>query len=291
MADENAIEEEDMPLVTMKELLEAGVHFGHKTNRWHPKMKPYIFTERNSVHIIDLQQTIRALESTYALVRDRVAQGGLLLFVGTKRQAQETIAAEAQRCQMPYVNYRWLGGTLTNWRTIRERIRYYIQLDEMIRNGGLEAMPKKEAMRVRRKYEKMRLKFEGLRPLKRLPDLLFVVDTMREATAIREANAVGIPVIAMVDTNCDPDPIDYIIPANDDAIRSIKLVTRLMADAVLEGLQLREKMGVAVAPEEEVEEVTPVLEPRRVFEAEEEIEAAEEEKEKEEEEEAFEEPA
>lgn len=292
MADENAIEEEDMPLVTMKELLEAGVHFGHKTNRWHPKMKPYIFTERNSVHIIDLQQTIRALESTYALVRDRVAQGGLLLFVGTKRQAQETIAAEAQRCQMPYVNYRWLGGTLTNWRTIRERIRYYIQLDEMIRNGGLEAMPKKEAMRVRRKYEKMRLKFEGLRPLKRLPDLLFVVDTMREATAIREANAVGIPVIAMVDTNCDPDPIDYIIPANDDAIRSIKLVTRLMADAVLEGLQLREKMGVAVAPEEEVEEVTPVLEPRRVFEAEEEIEAAEEEEEEEVEgEEAFEEPA
>lgn len=287
MADENAIEEEDMPLVTMKELLEAGVHFGHKTNRWHPKMKPYIFTERNGVHIIDLQQTIRALESTYALVRDRVAQGGVLLFVGTKRQAQETIAAEAQRCQMPYVNYRWLGGTLTNWRTIRERIRYYIQLDEMIRNGGLEAMPKKEAMRVRRKYEKMRLKFDGLRPLKRLPDLLFVVDTMREATAIREANAVGIPVIAMVDTNCDPDPIDYIIPANDDAIRSIKLITRLMADAVLEGLQLREKMGVAVAPEEEVEEVTPVLEPRRVFEAEEEIEAAEEE----EEEEAFEEPA
>lgn len=289
MADENAIEEEDMPLVTMKELLEAGVHFGHKTNRWHPKMKPYIFTERNGVHIIDLQQTIRALESTYALVRDRVAQGGVLLFVGTKRQAQETIAAEAQRCQMPYVNYRWLGGTLTNWRTIRERIRYYIQLDEMIRNGGLEAMPKKEAMRVRRKYEKMRLKFEGLRPLKRLPDLLFVVDTMREATAIREANAVGIPVIAMVDTNCDPDPIDYIIPANDDAIRSIKLVTRLMADAVLEGLQLREKMGVAVAPEEEVEEVTPVLEPRRVFEAEEEIEAAEEEEV--EGEEAFEEPA
>lgn len=275
-----------MPLVTMKELLEAGVHFGHKTNRWHPKMKPYIFTERNGVHIIDLQQTIRALESTHALVRDRVAQGGVLLFVGTKRQAQETIAAEAQRCQMPYVNYRWLGGTLTNWRTIRERIRYYTQLDEMIRNGGLEAMPKKEAMRVRRKYEKMRLKFDGLRPLKRLPDLLFVVDTMREATAIREANAVGIPVIAMVDTNCDPDPIDYIIPANDDAIRSIKLVTRLMADAVLEGLQLREKMGVAVAPEEEVEEVMPVLEPRRVFEAEEEIEAAEEE-----EEEAFEEPA
>ncbi|MER3401200.1 MAG: 30S ribosomal protein S2 [Thermoflexus sp.] len=277
-----------MPLVTMKELLEAGVHFGHKTNRWHPKMKPYIFTERNGVHIIDLQQTIRALESTYALVRDRVAQGGVLLFVGTKRQAQETIAAEAQRCQMPYVNYRWLGGTLTNWRTIRERIRYYIQLDEMIRNGGLDAMPKKEAMRVRRKYEKMRLKFEGLRPLKRLPDLLFVVDTMREATAIREANAVGIPVIAMVDTNCDPDPIDYIIPANDDAIRSIKLVTRLMADAVLEGLQLREKMGVAVAPEEEeAEEVTPVLEPRRVFEAEEEIEAVEEE----EGEEVFEEPA
>jgi SSU ribosomal protein S2P len=270
-----------MPRVTMKELLEAGVHFGHKTNRWHPKMKPYIFTERNGVHIIDLQQTIRAIDSTYELVRDKVAQGGVILFVGTKRQAQETIAAEAQRCQMPYVNYRWLGGTLTNWRTIRERIRYYIQLDEMIRNGGLETMPKKEAIRLRRKYEKMRLKFEGLRPLKRLPDMLFVVDTMREATAIREANALNIPVIAMVDTNCDPDPIDHIIPANDDAIRSIKLVTRLMADAVLEGLQLREKMGVpeALAEEEEIEEVVPALEPRRVFEAEE--EEAEEEMEEE----------
>jgi small subunit ribosomal protein S2 len=261
-----------MPRVTMKELLEAGVHFGHKTNRWHPKMKPYIFTERNGVHIIDLQQTIRAIDSTYELVRDKVARGGVILFVGTKRQAQETIAAEAQRCQMPYVNYRWLGGTLTNWRTIRERIRYYIQLDEMIRNGGLETMPKKEAIRLRRKYEKMRLKFEGLRPLKRLPDMLFVVDTMREATAIREANALNIPVIAMVDTNCDPDPIDYIIPANDDAIRSIKLITRLMADAVLEGLQLREKIGVAEVPteEEEIEEAVPALEPRRVFEAEEE---------------------
>jgi small subunit ribosomal protein S2 len=261
-----------MPRVTMKELLEAGVHFGHKTNRWHPKMKPYIFTERNGVHIIDLQQTIRAIDSTYELVRDKVAQGGVILFVGTKRQAQETIAAEAQRCQMPYVNYRWLGGTLTNWRTIRERIRYYIQLDEMIRNGGLETMPKKEAIRLRRKYEKMHLKFEGLRPLKRLPDMLFVVDTMREATAIREANALNIPVIAMVDTNCDPDPIDYIIPANDDAIRSIKLITRLMADAVLEGLQLREKIGVAEVPteEEEIEEAVPALEPRRVFEAEEE---------------------
>lgn len=265
-----------MPLVTMKELLEAGVHFGHKTNRWHPKMKPYIFTERNGVHIIDLQQTIRALENTYALVRDRVAQGGVILFVGTKRQAQETIALEAQRCQMPYVNYRWLGGTLTNWRTIRERIRYYVQLDEMIRNGGLETMPKKEAIRLRRKYEKMRLKFEGLRSLKRLPDMLFVVDTMREATAIREANALNIPVIAMVDTNCDPDPIDHIIPANDDAIRSIKLVTRLIADAVVEGLQLREKMGVPEVVEEEVEEEVPVLEPRRVFEAEEEFEEGEE---------------
>jgi len=263
-----------MPLVTMKELLEAGVHFGHKTNRWHPKMKPYIFTERNGVHIIDLQQTIRALESTYALVRDQVARGGVILFVGTKRQAQETIAAEAQRCQMPYVNYRWLGGTLTNWRTIRDRIRYYIQLDEMIRNGGLETMPKKEAIRLRRKYEKMRLKFEGLRLMKRLPDMLFVVDTMREATAIREANALNIPVVAMVDTNCDPDPIDYIIPANDDAIRSIKLVTRLIADAVVEGLQLREKMGVAEAIEEEVEEEEPALELRRVFEAEEEGEEA-----------------
>lgn len=265
-----------MPLVTMKELLEAGVHFGHKTNRWHPKMKPYIFTERNGVHIIDLQQTIRALENTYALVRDRVAKGGVILFVGTKRQAQETIALEAQRCQMPYVNYRWLGGTLTNWRTIRERIRYYVQLDEMIRNGGLETMPKKEAIRLRRKYEKMRLKFEGLRSLKRLPDMLFVVDTMREATAIREANALNIPVIAMVDTNCDPDPIDHIIPANDDAIRSIKLVTRLIADAVVEGLQLREKMGVPEVVEEEVEEEVPVLEPRRVFEAEEEFEEGEE---------------
>jgi len=228
-----------MAVTSMKALLEAGAHFGHRTRRWNPKMKRYIFTERNGVHIIDLQQTIRALETAYNVVRDTVAEGGSILFVGTKRQAQEIIAQEAQRCGMPYVNQRWLGGTLTNWRTIRRRVEHLLDLEARRDRGEFERLTKKEALGLTRQIEKLNRRLGGIKEMERLPDLLYVVDVRREATAIREANRLEIPVIAIVDTNCDPDPIDYVIPANDDAIRSIKLITTLMADAVLEGMALR----------------------------------------------------
>ncbi|HHS97057.1 MAG TPA: 30S ribosomal protein S2 [Chloroflexi bacterium] len=228
-----------MAVTSMKALLEAGAHFGHRTRRWNPKMKPYIFTERNGVHIIDLQQTIKALETVYALVRDTVAEGGTILFVGTKRQAQEIIAQEAQRCGMPYVNQRWLGGTLTNWNTIRQRINHLLDLEARRDRGEFERLTKKEALGLMRQIEKLNRRLGGIKEMQRLPDLLYVVDVRREATAVKEANRLEIPVIAIVDTNCDPDPIDYVIPANDDAIRSIKLITGLIADAVLEGIALR----------------------------------------------------
>ncbi len=229
------------PMVSLKTLLECGVHFGHKTNRWHPKMKPYIYGERNGIHIIDLQQTQKALREAYELIRDTVAQGGIVLFVGTKRQAQDIIEAEAKRVGMPYVNFKWLGGMLTNWRTISQRVRYLEELERMEAEGILDRLSKKEAMRLRRRMERLRQRLSGIRTMTRLPDIVFVVDVCREETAIREANRLNIPVVAMVDTNCDPTNVDYIIPANDDAIRSIKLIVGLMADAVAEGLQLREK--------------------------------------------------
>ncbi len=228
-----------MPVVSMKALLEAGVHFGHRARKWNPKMKPYIFTERNGIHIIDLQQTIVFLDQIYGVVRDTVAGGGSLLFVGTKRQAQETIATEAMRCGMPYVNQRWLGGTLTNWRTMRERLETLKMLERQREEGFFERLTKKERLLMDRKLAKMRLRFGGLLTMSRLPDLIYIVDTRREDTAVHEANILKIPVIALVDTNCDPDAIDYIIPANDDAIRAIKLLTGVMADAVLEGIALR----------------------------------------------------
>jgi len=223
----------------MKALLEAGVHFGHRTRRWNPKMKPYIFTERNGIHILDLQQTMARLEEAYNLVRDRVAAGGSVLFVGTKKQAQESIAEEARRCQMPYVDQRWLGGTLTNFRTIRQRIEYLHQLEQRKANGEFEQLPKKEALHLDREIAKLNRRLGGLRDMQRLPALLFVADVRREALAVKEANTLGIPVIAMVDTNCDPDPIDYAIPSNDDAIRAIKLIAGKIADAVIEGRALR----------------------------------------------------
>ena len=228
-----------MPVISMKSLLETGVHFGHRSRKWNPKMKPYIFTERNGIHIIDLQQTIVFIDEIYAVVRDTVADGGTVLFVGTKRQAQETIAGEAMRCGMPYVNQRWLGGTLTNWRTVRERLDTMKRLERQREEGVFDQLTKKERLLLDRKMEKLELRFGGLRTMKRLPDLIFVVDIRREETAIREANILAIPVIALVDTNCDPDPIDFLIPANDDAIRAIKLLTGKMADAVLEGIALR----------------------------------------------------
>jgi len=223
----------------MKTLLETGVHFGHRARRWNPKMKSYIFTERNGIHIIDLQQTVRQLDEVYALVRETVARGGTVLFVGTKRQAQETVAAEAERCEMPYVNTRWLGGTLTNWRTIRERIDTLKDMERRRDKGEWDLLTKKEALLMQRKLDKLQIRLGGIRDMKNLPHLLFVVDINREATAIKEANILGIPVIAIVDTNCDPDDIDYVIAGNDDAIRAIRLVTSTMADGVNEGRDMR----------------------------------------------------
>jgi small subunit ribosomal protein S2 len=230
----------------MKALLESGVHFGHRTHKWNPAMKPFIFTERNGIHIIDLQKTSKALDEAYQLVRDTVAQGGNLLFVGTKRQAQETIQLEAIRSNMPYVTARWLGGMLTNWRTIRQRINELERLERMRDGGEFSRITKKEALLLTREIERLDGLLSGVRKMAKLPDLLFVVDVFREETAIHEANLLNIPIVAMVDTNCDPHNVDYVIPSNDDAIRAIKLVVGKMADAALEGLGMRKE-----EPEEE----------------------------------------
>lgn len=246
-----------MANISMKTLLESGVHFGHRTNKWNPKMKPYIFTARNGIHIIDLQQTLKALQEAYNLVRDTVAQGGTVLFVGTKRQAQETIMEQATRCGMPYVNYRWLGGTLTNWNTISQRIRELERLERMRDSGEINRLTKKEGLMIQRRINRLETRLSGLRTMKHLPSLLFVVDVCREETAVHEANLLGIPVIALVDTNCDPSNIDYPIPSNDDAIRTINLMTSTMADAVLEGKALR-KDEEEEMPEEALDVTTPL---------------------------------
>jgi small subunit ribosomal protein S2 len=225
----------------MKALLETGVHFGHRTRRWNPKMKPYIFTERNGIHILDLQQTIVMLEDAYNLIRDAVADGHQVLFVGTKRQAQDTIAAEAARGGQPFVNVRWLGGTLTNWTTIRQRINHLEMLEKRRDAGEFDALKKKERLSVERQIEKLNERLGGIRKMKGLPSYLFIVDVNSEETAVREANKLSIPTIAVVDTNCDPDPIDYLIPSNDDAIRAIKLIVGKMADAALEGAAMRKE--------------------------------------------------
>jgi len=238
-----------MAIVTMKQLLETGVHFGHRTRRWNPKMARYIYTERNGVHIIDLQQTVRLLETAYAQIRDLVAQGGKVLFVGTKRQAQESIRLEATRCGMPYVNQRWLGGTLTNWRTIRERIDYLKDLEARKAAGEFALLTKREALMRDREIEKLNARLGGIKDMQRLPVAVFIIDVTEEETAAKEADRLGIPIYAVVDTNCDPDLIDHVIPANDDAIRAIRLMTSKIADAVLEGLALRKE----AAPEEEAE--------------------------------------
>src|SRR5512143_2409235 len=239
-----------MAVVPMKSLLESGVHFGHRTHKWHPAMKPYIFTERNGIHIIDLQKTSKALDTAYNVVRDTVANGGMVLFVGTKRQAQETIQLEATRASMPYVTARWLGGTLTNWRTIRQRINELERLERMRDGGDFGRITKKEGLILMREIERLEGLLSGIRMLARPPEMLFVVDVSREGTAIHEANLLNIPVVAMVDTNCDPSNVDYVIPSNDDAIRAIKLVVGKIADAALEGLGARK--------EEVVEEVLTV---------------------------------
>ncbi|MEX2161542.1 MAG: 30S ribosomal protein S2 [Anaerolineales bacterium] len=228
-----------MAAIDMKALLEAGVHFGHRTQKWDPRMKPYIFTERNGIHIIDLQQTVTALEQAYKIVRDKVANGGTVLFVGTKRQALETIEAEAQRADMPYVTVRWLGGMLTNWQTMRKRVGELDRLEKQRAEPAASGLTKKELLTNSRTAEKLEERFGGIRTMTKVPDLLFVVDVNREDTAVREANILGIPVLGLVDTNCDPTVIDYVIPSNDDAIRAIKLMVAYIADAAVEGRSLR----------------------------------------------------
>jgi len=230
--------------ISMKALLEAGVHFGHRTRRWNPKMKPFIFTERNGIHIIDLQQTIVRLEQAYNLVRDTVANGGAVLFVGTKKQAQESIIQAAEKCSMPYIEQRWLGGTLTNWQTIRQRLAYLMELERRRDTGDLERLPKKEVLRLEQLIDKLNRRLGGLKKMNRVPNLVVIVDVRREAIAVKECNILSVPIMAMVDTNCDPDPIDFVIPSNDDAIRAIKLIVEYLADAVNEGLQVRQALQV-----------------------------------------------
>ena len=224
-----------MPVVTMKQLLEAGVHFGHQTRRWDPKMRRFIFGERNGIYIIDLQKTLKKFREAHAFVRDLAAGGGALLFVGTKKQAQDTVAEEAARCNMFFVNQRWLGGTLTNFATIRKSIARLKKLDEMRETGEYDRLPKKEVIVLEREREKLQHTLVGIRNLDRLPSAVFIIDPKKETIAVEEARRLAIPIVAIVDTNCDPTGIDYPIPGNDDAIRSVRLITSRIADAVLEG--------------------------------------------------------
>jgi small subunit ribosomal protein S2 len=229
-----------MSVVSMKALLEAGVHFGHRTRRWNPKMRPFIFTERSKIHIIDLQQTVLRLNEYYNLVRETVARGGTILFVGTKRQAQATVQQEAERCNMPYVNQRWLGGTLTNWVTIKQRLDFLLRMERRIDAGDFRNLSKKEQLSIQREVDKLNVRIGGLKTMRRLPEMLFVVDTNLEDLAVKEANKLKIPIIGMVDTNSDPDPIDFVIPSNDDAIRAVKLIVTIIANAAEEGMRIRE---------------------------------------------------
>ena len=242
-----------MAVISMKQLLEAGVHFGHQTRRWNPKMAQYIFTERNGIYIIDLQKTVRKIDEAYMFVRDVAMEGKSILFVGTKKQAQESIEAEAKRCGMFYVNNRWLGGTLTNFRTIRTRIDRLNAIDAMEKNGQFDVLPKKEVIKLCAEREKLQKNLGGIREMRKLPGALFIVDPRKERIAVAEARALGIPIVAIVDTNCDPDEIDYVIPGNDDAIRAVKLVAGKLADAVLEGKQ-GEQSDAGDAPAEEAAE-------------------------------------
>jgi small subunit ribosomal protein S2 len=242
-----------MAVISMKQLLEAGVHFGHQTRRWNPKMAQYIFTERNGIYIIDLQKTVRKIDEAYLFVRDLALEGKTMLFVGTKKQAQESIESEAKRCGMYYVNNRWLGGMLTNFRTIRTRIDRLNAIDKMEENGSFDVLPKKEVIGLKAEREKLEKNLGGIREMKKLPGALFVVDPRKEHIAVTEARILNIPIVGIVDTNCDPDEIDYVIPGNDDAIRAVKLIAGKMADAILEGRQGEQTAdeAPAAAPAEE----------------------------------------
>lgn len=236
-----------MPVISMKLLLEAGVHFGHQTRRWNPKMAKYIYTSRNGIYIIDLQKTVRKIDEAYNFVKSKAAENGTMLFVGTKKQAHDAIAEEAQRCGMYWVNERWLGGMLTNFSTIRKRVDRMKQLERMEQDGSFELLPKKEVILLKGEYEKLVKNLSGIRDMERLPDMMFVVDPKKEHIAILEAKRLGIPVIGIVDTNCDPDEVDYVIPSNDDAIRAVRLLTAKMADAIIEA---REGVDAPVAKSE-----------------------------------------
>ena len=241
-----------MSVISMKQLLEAGVHFGHQTRRWNPKMSEYIFAERNGIYIIDLQKTVKKIDEAYAVIGDIIADGGEILFVGTKKQAQESIREEAERCGMYYVNQRWLGGMLTNFETIKTRIARLKELEKMVEDGTMEVLPKKEVASLMHEKEKLDKNLGGIKEMKRIPDVMFVVDSRKERIAIQEAHTLGIPIVAIVDTNCDPDEIDYVIPGNDDAIRAVKLIASKVADAVIESRQ-GEQFGEETAPEAEAE--------------------------------------
>ena len=232
-----------MPVVTLRQLLEAGVHFGHQTRRWNPKMKRFIFTERNGIYILDLQQTMSGIEKAYTFVRDTVAGGGTILFIATKKQVQDAVQEQATRCGMPYVNFRWLGGMLTNFQTIHQRIKRMRELEEMEESGALDALSKKEALRLRREYDKLARNLTGMKGMDKAPDAIYILDTKKEEIAVREAKKLGIPIVAVLDTNCDPDDVNYAIPGNDDAIRSGQLLTRVIADAVIEGKSMRPDAG------------------------------------------------
>ncbi|OGI17345.1 MAG: 30S ribosomal protein S2 [Candidatus Melainabacteria bacterium RIFOXYA12_FULL_32_12] len=245
-----------MSVASMIELLEAGVHFGHQTRRWNPKMKKYIYGERNGIYIIDLQQTSQLLDEAYALVRDYAAKGKNIVFVGTKKQASEIVEEEAKRADAYYINRRWLGGTLTNFETIRSRINKLRELEEFKESGHFERLPKKEVSAMTRQLTKLSKSLGGIKTMRGMPDLIFIVDQKKELIAIQEANKIGIPIVGIVDTNCDPDAISYVIPGNDDAIRSIKLITGKMADAIIEGHQIRENAGREAVPEK-TEEIKP----------------------------------
>jgi small subunit ribosomal protein S2 len=260
-----------MPVVSMKNLLEAGVHFGHQTRRWNPKMKPYIFTERNGIYILDLQRTLREIESAYTFVRDVAARGGQVLFVGTKKQAQEPMETEAERSGQPYVNQRWLGGMLTNFVTMRQRVSRLVELETMETDGRMASLPKKEQLLLRKEWDKLNKNLNGVRNMTSVPAAMFVVDTKREAIAVAEARRLKIPIIGLVDTNADPDEVDFVIPGNDDAIRSVGLMCRVIADGILDGRAANEgpqvmietprEQPVVVSAAEESPVETPSVEP------------------------------
>ncbi|EGS30493.1 ribosomal protein S2 [Peptoniphilus sp. oral taxon 375 str. F0436] len=243
-----------MSVVSMKSLLEAGVHFGHQTRRWNPKMAKYIFTERNGIYIIDLQKTVKKIEEAYDYVREIAANGGEILFVGTKKQAQDAIGKEANKCGMPYINQRWLGGLLTNYKTIRKRIDRLEELERMEEDGTFDVLPKKEVIKLRHEAERLEKFLGGIKNMNGMPDAIYIVDPKKEQIAVKEAQILGIPVIGILDTNCDPDEVDYPIPGNDDAIRAVKLITETMANAVIEGKQgLQDSEESSQEPEDEEE--------------------------------------